>query len=317
MKGIIYMTAQVKKVKKSHKILKTLKKEKYLWLLITPGIVFFILFHYIPMYGITIAFKDFSVAKGIMGSDWAGLVYFKQFFSSPLAGRVIGNTIILSLLTLLYGFPAPIIIALLLNECVFTRYKKVVQTISYFPNFVSVVVVVGIIVNFTNPIDGIFNELFKIFGKEPVNFMNDPKWFRPLYVSTNIWQYAGWASIIYMAALTSIDPMLYEAAIVDGANRWHSIIHITIPSILPTIIIMFIIRMGRLMSIGMEKVLLMYSPGIYETADIISTFVYRKGILGAQYSFGAAVGLFNSVINMALLLFFNYLSRKVSETSLF
>lgn len=311
------MTAQMLKVKKSHKILKTLKKEKYLWLLITPGIIFFILFHYIPMYGITIAFKDFSIAKGILGSEWIGFDYFKQFFSSPLAGRVIGNTVMLSGLTLLFGFPAPIIIALLLNECVYTRYKKVVQTVSYFPNFVSVVVVVGIIVNFTNPIDGIFNEILKSLGREPINFMNDPKWFRPLYVATNIWQYSGWASIIYMAALTSIDPMLYEAAIVDGSNRFHALIHITIPSIMPTIIIMFILRMGRLMSIGMEKVLLMYSPGIYETADIISTFVYRKGILGAQYSFGSAVGLFNSVINMALLLFFNYLSKKVSETSLF
>lgn len=311
------MTAQMLKVKKSHKILKTLKKEKYLWLLITPGIVFFILFHYIPMYGITIAFKDFSIAKGILGSEWIGFDYFKQFFSSPLAGRVIGNTVMLSGLTLLFGFPAPIIIALLLNECVYTRYKKIVQTVSYFPNFVSVVVVVGIIVNFTNPIDGIFNEILRSFGREPINFMNDPKWFRPLYVATNIWQYSGWASIIYMAALTSIDPMLYEAAIVDGSNRFHALIHITIPSIMPTIIIMFILRMGRLMSIGMEKVLLMYSPGIYETADIISTFVYRKGILGAQYSFGSAVGLFNSVINMALLLFFNYLSKKVSETSLF
>lgn len=269
------------------------------------------------MYGVIIAFKNYSIRKGILGSDWAGLKYFFQYFNAFDFWRTLRNTLQISLYTLIFGFPAPIVLALLLNEVTYSKFRKAVQTISYIPHFMSTVIIVGILVNMVNPINGLANEFIKLFGGNPINFMGESQWFRPLYVITNIWQYAGWTSIIYLAALSGIDPMLYESAVIDGANRFQALIRITIPSLLPTIIIMFIVRMGRLMSVGMEKILLMYSPGTYETADVITTYVYRRGLLGMQYSFGAAVGLFNSMINITFLLTFNYIAKRYSETSLF
>lgn len=299
-----------------HRQMRRLNREKYLWFLVLPGIAYFIIFHYFPMYGLLISFKRFSMSKGILGSPWVGFKYFAEFFSSRYLWRILRNTVVISISTLIFGFPAPIFIALLLYECVFTRFKKIVQTVSYLPHFISLVVVVGILVNFVNPVDGIVNEVVKLFGGKPVHFMGEPGWFRPLYVMSNMWQYAGWTSIIYLAALSAIDIQLYESAIIDGARRWQSLMYITIPSLLPTIIIMFIVRMGRMMSVGFEKIILMYSPSIYETADVISTYVYRKGLLGMQYSYGTAVGLFNSIINLVLIITANKLARTYTETRL-
>ncbi len=296
--------------------LRQLNREKYLWLLVLPGIIYYIIFHYVPMYGLIIAFKRFSMHKGILGSSWVGFKYFIEFFESRYLWRIIRNTLLLSFYTLMFGFPAPVIIALLLHESEFSFYKRVIQTISYLPHFISLVVVVGILVNFVNPVNGIVNEAIKLLGGKPIHFMGEPGWFRPLYVASNMWQYAGWTSIIYLAALSAIDPQLYESAVIDGAKRWQSLIFITLPSIAPTIIIMLIIRMGRIMSVGFEKIILMYSPGIYETADVIATYVYRKGLLGMQYSYATAVGLFNSMINLILIITANKLAKTFSETRL-
>ena len=297
--------------------LKIFKKEKYLWLMCLLPVAYFIIFAYIPIInGFIMSVIDYNPIKGMFGSSFIGLKYFRQFFNLPSFWRLITNTIKLSLYALMFGFPAPIIIALVLNECHFRRIKRVAQTIVYMPHFISTVVIVGILVNFVNPTSGIVNEFIKMFGGKPINFMGEPQWFRPLYVISNMWQFSGWGSIIYLAALSAIDPQLYESAIIDGANRFKTLIHITIPSILPTIIIMLILRMGSLFSVGFEKIILMYSPGIYETADVISTYVFRRGILQAQFGFGSAVGLFNSVINAIFLVVFNWVSRRVSETSL-
>lgn len=279
-------------------------------------LLYFFVFHYVPMFGITMAFKDFNPVQGIFDSEFVGVKYFVQFFSNPSCGRVVFNTFYLSFLTLIFGFPAPIIIALLLNECRNMRYKKVVQALSYMPNFISTVVIVGMMVNFFNPTTGIVNTFITMFGGQPINFLGEMQWFRPLYVGSNMWQFAGWTSIIYLSALSSIDPVLYEAATVDGASRLKMLLKITLPQLIPTIIIMFILRMGSLMSIGFEKINLMYSPAIYDVSDVISTYVYRRGLLNAEFGFGTAVGLFNSVINTALLVFFNFLSGKFSDTSL-
>ena len=294
----------------------TLRRDRYLWLLCLPGILFFIIFHYIPMGGVIMAFEDYMPLKGILRSKWVGLKYFQQFFGGSNFWRLIRNTLLLSLYTLMIGFPTPILIALLLNECQFSKYKKVVQTITYLPYFISTVVIVGMLVNFVSPVDGIINVFIKILGGSSINFLGEARWFRTLYVASNVWQFAGWTSIIYLAALSAIDPQIYESAVIDGAKRFQALIYITIPSLLPTIIVMFILRMGSIMSIGFEKVILMYSPGIYETSDIISTYVYRRGLLGSQFGFGTAVGLFNSLVNTFLLVTFNALSRRVSETSL-
>lgn len=298
------------------RFVRTLKKDKYLWLLCLPGILYFFVFHYIPMGGIVMAFEDYMPLKGILGSKWVGFKYFSQFFNGNNFWRLMRNTLVLSSLTLVFGFPAPIIIALIVNESKSQIYKKIVQTMTYLPYFISTVVIVGMLVNFVSPVDGIINEFVKFFGKTPINFMGEIRWFRTLYVGPNVWQYAGWTSIIYLAALSAIDPQIYESAVIDGAKRFQTLFYITIPSIIPTIVVMFILRMGSIMSIGFEKVILMYSPGIYETSDIISTYVYRRGLLGSQFGFGTAIGLFNSVINTFLLVSFNYISRKVSDTSL-
>jgi putative aldouronate transport system permease protein len=271
--------------------------------------------HYAPMYGAIIAFKDFMPAQGIWGSPWVGLAWFKEFFESFYFLRLLGNTLILSIYSILFGFPFPIIFALMLNELRGKRFSRTVQTITYLPHFISTVVVVGIIVLFTSR-TGPVNELVAMLGGARIGFMGEPEWFRPLFVGSDIWQQFGWNSIIYLAALAGIDPTLYEAAMMDGASRWRQRIHITLPSIAPTIIILLILRMGRLMTVGFEKIILMYNPMTYETSDVISTFVYRQGLLEMNYSYSAAIGLFDSVINFALLLCVNRLSRKLSETSL-
>jgi len=298
------------------RLFKDLGKDKYLLLLISPVLIYYVVFHYIPMYGIVIAFKDFRPVDGILGSQWAGFKYFQQFFDSIYFGRLLRNTVLLSVYSLLWGFPIPILFALLLNELKDRFFKRAVQTISYLPHFISIVVIAGMIVTFTHPVDGIVNIFLQKFGISSISFLSEPGWFRTIFVSSGIWQHFGWGSIIYLAAIAGINPQLYEAAEIDGAKRWHKVLYITLPGILPTIIILFILNTGNLMDVGFEKVLLLYNPITYETADVIGTFVYRRGIINADFSFAAAINLFNNIINIILLIIVNQISRRLSDTSL-
>ncbi|NLP46748.1 MAG: sugar ABC transporter permease [Epulopiscium sp.] len=267
------------------------------------------------MGGAIIAFKDYVPKKGIWGSNWVGFKHFINFFKSNFFFRIFKNTVVINVSTLIFGFPAPIILALLINEIKRKNFKKTVQTITYLPHFISLVVVAGVIKDFTADY-GIINDIIAFFGGERRTLLNFPHLFVPIYVISDIWQGVGWGSIIYLAALSSIDPALYEAAEIDGAGRWKQTLAITIPSILPTIVIMLILRMGSIFNVGYEKIILLYNPLIYETSDVISSFVYRRGLLEANYSFSTAVGLFNSVLNFSMLLIANSISRKVNETSL-
>ncbi|WP_420852105.1 ABC transporter permease [Paenibacillus hamazuiensis] len=292
-----------------------LRRNKLLYLMVLPVIAYYVIFDYGPMYGLQIAFKDYSPGDGIWGSPWVGFDHFVEFFNSYYFWRLIRNTLLINVYELIFGFPAPIVLALLLNELRRQYFKRIVQTITYLPHFISVVVVVGMLVDFLAR-DGIVNQLLSSFGIASKSYLSEPEWFRFIYVSSGIWQQVGWSSIIYLAALSNIDPTLYEAAKVDGAGRWKQMLHITIPGIMPTVIILLILKMGSMMSVGSEKILLMYNPLTYDTADVISTFVYRKGILEANYSYTAAVGLFNAVIAFTLLVLSNSISKRVSETKL-
>ncbi|MFD0710757.1 ABC transporter permease [Paenibacillus sp. GCM10027626] len=297
------------------RMLKDLKQNKYVYLMVLPVVAYYLLFHYGPLYGIQIAFKNFSPSLGISDSPWAGLYHFEQFFNSIYFWRLIRNTVLLSAFDLLLSFPAPILLALLMNEIRSRIFKRSVQTITYLPHFVSIVVVVGMMVDFLSR-DGLINSIIGWFGLEQTAFLGEPGWFRSLYIFSGIWQNIGWGTIIYLAAISSIDPTLYEAAKADGANRWKQAIHVTIPGIMPTIIILLILQIGNLMTVGTEKILLMYNPFTYETADVIQTYVYRKGLLEADFSYSTAIGLFNSVINFTLLLLANSISRRLTETKL-
>lgn len=291
------------------------KLNKFLYLMMVPVIAYYVIFHYAPMYGALIAFKEYSPMKGILGSDWVGLKHFYDFFNSYYFWRILKNTVIISLYSLLFEFPAPIILALLINEVRSKSFKRVAQTITYMPYFISLVVICGIITDFTNA-DGIINSLFTYFGYDGQAMLQKPELFRPIYILSEIWQRIGWESIIYIAALMSIDVEQYEAARMDGASRLKQMFYITLPGILPTISIMLILRMGNLLNVGFEKIILLYNPITYETADVISSFVYRKGLLEFGWSYSSAVGLFNSVINLALLVTANYVSRRVNKNSL-
>ncbi len=292
-----------------------LKKNPYIYLLLLPVIAYYLIFMYQPMYGAQIAFKQYSPGKGIWQSSWVGFQHFTNFFNSYYFIRLLRNTLLLNVYNLAFGFPAPIILALLINEVKNSMFKRTVQTVTYLPHFISIVVICGIIVDFSSK-DGLINTILAGFGVHSIPFLTEPSWFRTIYISSGIWQEIGWGSIIYLSALASIDPQLYEACMVDGAGRFKQLWHVTLPGIVPTIIIMFILRMGRMMNVGADKVLLLYNPVTYETADVISTFVYRKGMLESNFSYSTAVGLFNSVINFSLLIGMNRLSRKFSETSL-
>jgi putative aldouronate transport system permease protein len=292
-----------------------LRRNRYVYLMLVPVVVYYLIFHYGPMYGAIIAFKDFSPAQGILGSPWIGLQNFQDFFSSVYLVRLLRNTLAINVLDIILGFPAPIILALLLNELTSQKFKRMVQTITYLPHFMSLVVVVGIIIDFLAR-DGLVNNLLIPFGVQPTAFMQEAGWYWILYVGSGIWQAVGWGSIIYLAAIATVDPTLYEAAVMDGANRFRQMWHITVPGILPMILTLLILRVGMMMSVGYEKTLLMYNPSTFDTADVISSYVYRKGVLGMDYSFTAAVGLFNSAINFAFLIAANRLSRRMSSTSL-
>jgi putative aldouronate transport system permease protein len=296
--------------------LRDIVRDWELYVFLLPALLYFVVMKYFPMYGVQIAFKDFNGAFGIMGSPWTGFKHFRAFFSSYFFWPLVWNTVSLSLYSLFAGFPIPIVLSLMLNEVGSSSYKRVVQTVTYAPHFISTVVMVGMIIMFLAPTTGIVNHLIAAVGGERVNFMADPKLFRHIYVWSGIWQNMGWSSIIYLAALSSIDPQLHEAAVIDGANRWRRILHINLPGILPTVVILFILNTGSVMSVGFEKVFLMQNQMNMETADVISTYVYRRGLINAEYSFSAAVGLFNSVINFALLVGVNSVARRLGETSI-
>ncbi len=299
-----------------HMFEKDWRRNKAIYVMLLPVIAYYLVFHYGPMYGVLIAFQDYNLAKGIWGSPWIGFENFERFFSSYNFARTVINTLAINILDLLFGFPAPIILALLLNEIHWNPFKRLVQTVTYMPHFISTVVVVGILFDFLAR-DGVINSLLvSVFGLPPAAYLQLPDWFRPLFVGSGIWQHIGWGSIIYLAAISGIDPEQYDAAMVDGANRLQQMRHITLPGIMPTVIILLILRIGTMMTVGYEKILLMYNPVTYETADVIATYIYRQGVLQGDYAFSTAVGLFNSGINFALLVFANWFSRQVSETSL-
>jgi putative aldouronate transport system permease protein len=288
---------------------------KSLYIMVIPVLLFYILFHYKPMYGVIIAFKNFSPVKGIMGSDWVGVKHFIDFVSSMYFIRTLKNTLVINVVNLIFGFPAPIILALLVNELKNKYFSKIVQTISYLPHFISLVVVCGMIIDFTRD-TGIINDIIALFGGERVTLLSNPKYFVPVFVGSDIWQGLGWGSIIYLAALAGIDQELYEAACVDGAGKWKQTLHITLPGILPTIVILLVLRIGNMLNVGFEKIILLYSPVTYETADVISSYVYRKGLQEFNFSFSAAVGLFNSIVNFILLISANKMSKKFNDSSL-
>ena len=298
-----------------NRLMKDLKKYKTLYFLVIPVVIWYILFCYKPMYGVIIAFKDYRPGLGIAGSKWVGFKHFKQFFESYYFGRTLKNTLIMSLSQIIFGFPAPIIFALLLNEIKNMKFKRITQTISYMPHFISMVVVASMIRVLTSQ-NGVITSLLSVFGVEQVALLTKQEYFVPIYVISGIWQQLGWNAIIYIAALAGVDQELYEAAKIDGANRWKQTIHITLPSITGTIMIMLLLRLGSIMNVGFEKVILLYNEGIYETADVISSYVYRKGLQEFQYSFSSAVNLFNTVINFVLIMLFNKISKKLTEVSL-
>ncbi|WP_407647312.1 ABC transporter permease [Gracilibacillus oryzae] len=297
-------------------VVKDFKRNKIIYLMVSPVVLYYIIFQYGPMYGLQIAFKDYSPALGFSGSPWVGFDHFIEFFNSFFFWRLLVNTILLSFYTLLFAFPAGIILALLLNEVRGRIFKRTVQTITYMPHFVSLVVIVGILFDFLAR-DGVVNDILVfLFGMEPIAFMREAEWFRTLFVGSDIWQNVGWSSIIFLAAMSNIDPSLYEAAKMDGAGRFKQMFHITLPGIMPTVVILLILLIGKFMTVGEEKILLMYNPTTYETADVIGTYVYRKGILESNFSFSAAVGLFKAMIAFTLLVIANGIARKVSDTKL-
>ncbi|PYI54064.1 sugar ABC transporter permease [Paenibacillus flagellatus] len=310
------VTTTGRKAKRRHAAVRALLRHWQMYALIAPVMLYFVVFHYWPMYGVQIAFKDFIATKGIGGSPWVGFKHFERFFDSYFFWRLVKNTLGISLLELVVGFPVPIVLALMVNEVRSNGFKRFVQTVTYAPHFLSTVVVVGMVLMFLSPTSGLVNMAVKAFGGEPIFFMTEPGWFKPIYVLSGVWQQMGWSSIIYLAALAGIDPQLHEAARVDGASRLQRIWHINLPGIRPTIVILLILNIGTLMGVGFEKVFLMQNSLNMEGSDVISTYVYRSGILGAQYSFSAAVGLFNSVINFVLLLTVNRIARKVNQVSL-
>ncbi|KAB8127491.1 sugar ABC transporter permease [Gracilibacillus oryzae] len=300
---------------KIHKLLRRFKNSWQLYLFLLPALTFFIIFHYLPMYGVQIAFKDFYATEGIWGSPWIGFDHFTRFFDSYYFWRLLTNTLLLNLYQLAL-FPLPIILALAVNELRNGAFKKWVQTITYAPHFISVVVIVGMIVAFLDTITGLANHMITSLGGESVPFLTSPEWFRHIFVWSDVWQTLGWGSIIYLAALAGINPELHEAAKIDGATRMQRIRYINIPGILPTVVVLFILSLGNFMAVGFEKVLLLQNNLNSSTSDVIQTFVYESGLLEGQYSFASAIGLFDSMINIILLITVNQIAKKTSDNSL-
>ena len=296
---------------------KKLIASRQLYVFILPAFLAFFIFSYIPMYGVMIAFKDYIPTLGVWGSPWMGFKHFQRFFDSYYFWDLLKNTIGISVYSLVVGFPLPIILALALNEIKDGPLKKFSQTVTYAPNFISTVVMVGMILAFLNPSTGIINHVVQFFGMEPIAFMENPRWFKTVYVLSGVWQGTGWGSVIYLAALAGVDTQLHEAAVVDGATRLQRIWHINLPTIRPTMVILLIMNVGSVMNLGYEKILLMQNPLNMESSNVIATFVYQQGLLEAQYSYAAAVGLFNSAINAILMISVNKIASKLGESSLF
>lgn len=297
-------------------ITKRIRRNYDLYLLFFPSLAYFIIFKYVPIYGILLAFKNFKPPLGIIGSDWVGLKHFVRFFSSYDFTRLLGNTLGISILQIVIGFPVPILLALIINEIGNKKYKKILQTVTYAPHFISVVVLVGILMIFLSPRTGIINHIVVALGGTDTNYMGEAGWFKPIYVFTDIWQHAGYRAVIYIAALSAVDVELYDAAYIDGCGRFRKMIHIDIPSIMPMVIILLIMQCGRIMNIGFEKVLLMQNSLNISSSDIIQTYVYKHGLEGGEFSYATAVELFNNVINLILILTVNKLGKVLTNNSL-
>lgn len=301
---------------KKRSFIDAVKKYKMYYLLLLPGLLYLIIFHYIPMFGIIISFKEYQPFMGVEGiftSEWVGLKHFQKFFNSYYFWDILGNTLAISLLKFIFGFPAPIIFALLLNEVRNKKFMKTVQTISYLPHFLSWVVVSGLLVTLLSTDNGLINIIREAMGKESIMFLGDPKYFRQVLVISDIWKGIGWGSIVYLAAISGVDQEMYEAAYIDGANRWRRIWHITLPSISHIVVIMLIFSVGGLLNAGFEQIFLLYSPAVYSVADIIDTFVYREGLQSNNYSYATAVGLFKSLVSMFLLLLTNFIAKRLDQ----
>jgi len=292
------------------------KREWQIYVMLAPMIIWFVVFLYKPMYGLQIAFKDYSIFRGIEASPWVGMEHFNDLFSNSQFLRAIKNTFLISFYSLIFGFPVPILLALMFNEIINAVFKRSAQTIVYLPHFISTVIIVGIVITAFSPSAGIVNTVLSWFGAEPVYFLTKAEWFRPIFIGSGIWQEAGFSSIIFLAAIAGVNPSLYESAVVDGASRWQMMWKITLPSILPTIIIMLIIRIGNLMEVGFELIILLYQPATYETSDVINTFIYRQGLQSGQYDLAAAAGFFNAVVAFVLVMAANSISKRFSRTSL-
>lgn len=298
------------------RFLKNLRKYWQYYILLLPALAYFLIFCYGPMYGAQIAFRNFNARDGITGSAWVGFAHFERFFRSPYFGSLLRNTFVISIYGLLAGFPLPILLALSLNELKGTKVKKLAQTVTYAPYFISTVVMCGMLIAFLNPNTGIINKLIAALGGEPVPFLSEAALFPSIYVWSGVWQGTGWGSVIYFAALSGVDPQLLEAATLDGATRWQKIWYVNLPALMPTIVIMLIMNCGSLLSVGYEKVFLLQNALNLETSEVISTYVYKTGLVSAQYSFSTAIGLFNSVVNLILLVTVNAVSRRIGENSL-
>lgn len=300
----------------ARRLLRGIRMNYFYYLLMLPGLIYFLIFHYLPMMGIVIAFKNitpFSGLEGIISQPFVGLYHFQIFFKSYFFKSILANTLIISVMKMAFSFPAPIILALLINEVRLLWFKRIVQTISYMPHFLSMVIVAGLVMAMLSTEGGLINQAIKALGGETHGFLSDPKWFRWILVLTTLWQTIGWNSILYLAAMAGIDPQLYEAAMIDGASRWQQIRHITLPGITYVIIILLIFAVGGLLNAGFEQILLLYSPAVYQVGDIIDTYVYRSGLLSMQYSYATAVGLFKSVLAMAMLLTTNWIAHRLGH----
>lgn len=296
-------------------MLKKYRRHKYLYLMIIPVILYYVVIHYIPMYGAIIAFKNYRIAEGFLGSPWVGLDHFINFFNSYYFWTLLKNTLLINVYMLIFSFPAPIIFALLINEIRVSVFKRAVQTITYLPHFISMIVICGMIVQFLSR-DGVITDLLVLLGMERTVLLQFPEYFRAIYVVSDIWQGIGWGSIIYLAAISGINPELYEASRIDGANRWRQAMYVTLPGIAPIVTILLILKIGNMLDLGFEKIILLYNPLTYSTADVISSFVYRRGIQANDFSYATAVGLFQAVINFILLIVANRIAARTSENSL-
>lgn len=315
MKSQLQLPEEQRLLTPREKFWKNMARDRYLLMMLIVPTILMLVFNYLPMFGNIIAFQNYKAGDSFINPrEWVGLDHFVRFFESPHAGRLIKNTVLLSLFSILFGMPVPLIFALIMNELHHGKGKRAVQTVACFPNFISTVVVVGIILSLFSD-EGVVNQALALLGAEPAKFFADPKYFRTMYIASGIWQTFGWGSLLYLSAFSAIDPALYEAAAMDGASRFQQMRYITLPHAVATFSIQFILNMGSIFAMSADKILLMQTPAIYETADVIATYVYRAGITGGQYSFTTAIGLMNSVLNLILIVTFNKVAKKANMAS--